>query len=46
MNTAKTFLLMAVLTVLLILAGNLIGGQGGMMIARLEGMAYGQGASR
>lgn len=35
MNTAKTVLLMAVLTVLLVLAGNLIGGQGGMMIAFL-----------
>jgi heat shock protein HtpX len=35
MNTARTFLLMAVLTVLLVLAGNLIGGQGGMMIAFL-----------
>jgi heat shock protein HtpX len=35
MNTAKTFLLMAVLTILLIFAGNLIGGQGGMMIAFL-----------
>jgi heat shock protein HtpX len=35
MNTAKTVLLMAVLTVLLVLAGNLIGGRGGMMIAFL-----------
>ena len=35
MNTAKTILLMGVLTVLLVLAGNLIGGQGGMMIAFL-----------
>ena len=35
MNTAKTVLLMAVLTVLLVFAGNLIGGQGGMMIAFL-----------
>jgi len=33
MNTAKTVLLMGVLTVILVLAGNLIGGQGGMMIA-------------
>jgi heat shock protein HtpX len=35
MNTAKTVLLMGVLTVLLVLVGNLIGGQGGMMIAFL-----------
>jgi heat shock protein HtpX len=35
MNTAKTVLLMAFLTVLLVFAGNLIGGQGGMMIAFL-----------
>jgi heat shock protein HtpX len=33
MNTAKTVLLMAVLTVLLVLVGSLIGGRGGMMIA-------------
>jgi heat shock protein HtpX len=33
MNTMKTFFLMALLTVLLVLAGNAIGGQGGMMIA-------------
>lgn len=51
MNTAETFLLMAVLTVLLVLAGNLTGGQGDNppteeRIARLEEMAYGQGASR
>jgi heat shock protein HtpX len=35
MNTAKTVFLMAVLTVLLVLVGNLIGGRGGMMIAFL-----------
>ncbi len=35
MNTAKTVLLMAFLTVLLVFAGNLIGGQGGMVIAFL-----------
>ncbi len=35
MNTAKTFLLMGVLTVLLVLAGSLLGGRGGMMIAFL-----------
>ena len=35
MNTAKTVLLMGVLTVLLVLVGNLIWGQGGMMIAFL-----------
>ncbi|HUI09814.1 MAG TPA: zinc metalloprotease HtpX [Bacteroidota bacterium] len=35
MNTAKTVLLMGVLTVLLVFVGNLIGGQGGMMIAFL-----------
>jgi hypothetical protein len=51
MNTAETFLLMAVPTVLLVLAGNLTGGQGDNppteeRIARLEEMAYGQGASR
>jgi heat shock protein HtpX len=33
MNTAKTFLLMGVLTFLLVLAGSLLGGRGGMMIA-------------
>ena len=35
MNTAKTVFLMALLTVLLVFIGNLIGGQGGMMIAFL-----------
>ncbi|MBI5476678.1 MAG: zinc metalloprotease HtpX [Ignavibacteriales bacterium] len=35
MNITKTVLLMAVLTVLLVVVGNLIGGQGGMMIAFL-----------
>ncbi len=35
MNTMKTFLLMAVMTILLVLIGRLIGGQGGMMIAFL-----------
>lgn len=35
MNTFKTFLLMLVLTLLLIFVGNLLGGQGGMMIAFL-----------
>ena len=33
MNTMKTFFLMALLTVLLVLLGNWLGGQGGMMIA-------------
>jgi heat shock protein HtpX len=33
MNTLKTFVLLAGLTVLLVLAGNAIGGQGGMIIA-------------
>lgn len=33
MNTFKTFLLMGALTVLLVLVGNLLGGQSGMMIA-------------
>ncbi len=33
MNTMKTFLLMALLTVLLVLAGRAIGGQSGMMFA-------------
>jgi heat shock protein HtpX len=33
MNTMKTFLLMGVLTVLLVVVGNLIGGQGGMIFA-------------
>ena len=35
MNTMKTFLLMALLTVLLVFVGNLLGGQSGMMIAFL-----------
>jgi heat shock protein HtpX len=35
MNTTKTVLLMAALTVLLVVVGNLLGGQGGMMIAFL-----------
>jgi heat shock protein HtpX len=33
MNTMKTFLLMGALTVLLVLVGNLLGGQSGMVIA-------------
>ncbi len=33
MNTMKTFMLMAIMTVLLVVVGNLIGGQSGMMIA-------------
>jgi heat shock protein HtpX len=33
MNTTKTVLLMTLLTVILILVGNMIGGQGGMVIA-------------
>ncbi len=33
MNTMKTVLLMGVMTVLLVVVGNLIGGQGGMMMA-------------
>src|SRR5512135_2657895 len=33
MNTMKTFLLMALLTVLLVVIGRVIGGQGGMVIA-------------
>src|SRR5512140_1627140 len=35
MNTMKTFLLMGLLTVLLVVIGRVIGGQGGMMIAFL-----------
>jgi heat shock protein HtpX len=35
MNTMKTFLLMGVLTVLLVLAGQWLGGQGGMLVAFL-----------
>jgi heat shock protein HtpX len=35
MNTMKTFVLMALLTVLLVLVGNWLGGQGGMMLAFL-----------
>jgi heat shock protein HtpX len=35
MNTMKTFLLMAVLTVLLVFVGRLLGGQGGMVLAFL-----------
>jgi heat shock protein HtpX len=35
MNTTKTFLLMALMTVLLVLVGRWIGGQGGMMMAFL-----------
>ncbi len=33
MNTMKTFLLMGILTVLLVVVGNLIGGQSGMLVA-------------
>lgn len=33
MNTMKTFFLMAIMTVLLVVVGSLIGGRGGMMIA-------------
>ncbi|MBM4162586.1 MAG: protease HtpX, partial [Ignavibacteria bacterium] len=35
MNTLKTVLLMSILTVLLVFIGNLLGGNGGMMIAFL-----------
>ncbi len=35
MNTMKTFLLMAILTVLLVFVGRMIGGQGGMIMAFL-----------
>jgi len=35
MNTMKTFLLMGVMTVLLVLVGNLLGGQNGMVVAFL-----------
>lgn len=35
MNTTKTFLLMAALTVLLVVVGNILGGQSGMMLAFL-----------
>jgi heat shock protein HtpX len=35
MNTTKTFLLMALMTILLVLVGRWIGGQGGMMMAFL-----------
>jgi heat shock protein HtpX len=35
MNTMKTFFLMGLLTVLLVVIGNLLGGQGGMMLAFL-----------
>lgn len=38
MNTMKTFFLMGLLTVLLVLLGNWLGGQGGMMIAFLFAM--------
>jgi putative Mn2+ efflux pump MntP len=46
MNTAKTVFLTGVLTVILVPAGNLIGGQRGMMFARPELIVYGQGAPR
>ena len=39
MNTMKTFLLMGLLTVLLILIGNLLGGQSGMVMAFLFALA-------
>ncbi len=39
MNTMKTFFLMALLTVVLVLAGRAFGGQNGMMIAFLIAMA-------
>jgi heat shock protein HtpX len=35
MNTMKTFILMGLMTVLLVVIGNLLGGQGGMMLAFL-----------
>lgn len=35
MNTMKTFLLMGVMTILLVIVGNLLGGQSGMMMAFL-----------
>ena len=39
MNTMKTFFLMALLTVLLVFAGNLIGGNNGMIVAFLFAVA-------
>jgi heat shock protein HtpX len=39
MNTMKTFLLMGLMTVLLVVIGRLIGGQGGMLIAFLIAMS-------
>ncbi|MEW6511971.1 MAG: zinc metalloprotease HtpX [Bacteroidota bacterium] len=44
MNTTKTFLLMALLTVLLVVVGNWIGGQGGMMFAFLIAVAMNFGS--
>ena len=44
MNTAKTVLLMGVLTVLLVLMGSLLGGRGGMMIAFLIAIAMNFGS--
>lgn len=44
MNTMKTFILMAVMTILLVLIGRLIGGQGGMIIAFLIAVAMNFGS--
>ena len=44
MNTMKTFFLMAVLTVLLVLAGSMIGGRNGMMFAFLIAVAMNFGS--
>jgi heat shock protein HtpX len=44
MNTLKSFLLMAILTVLLVLIGNWVGGRGGMMIAFLIALAMNFGS--
>ncbi|MCX6138016.1 MAG: zinc metalloprotease HtpX [Ignavibacteriales bacterium] len=44
MNTFKTYFLMTLLTVLVVLAGDLLGGQGGMMMAFLFAIAMNFGS--
>lgn len=44
MNTMKTFMLMAIMTVLLVFVGSLIGGRGGMMVAFVIAVAMNFGS--
>ena len=45
MNTMKIFFLMAILTVLLVIVGNTLGGESGMMLAFLFAVVMNLGTS-